>query len=108
MSLPGPEISGFTAGLPRGPREENGDIAPDLVTEPTVSAASAAPGALMVWSPLLPAAMTKSVPCSAESRSTAADNGSVPSDAAVWPRLMLTTPASWSTAHCMPARIQES
>jgi hypothetical protein len=66
MALPGAEISGLTAGLPwRGPREESTDISPDLVTEPTVSAASAAPGALIVRSPLLPAAITKSVPCAA-------------------------------------------
>lgn len=109
IELPGAEISGFTAGLPwRGPREENSDISPDLVTEPTVSAASAAPGALIVRSPLLPAAMTNSVPCSSDSRSTAEDSGSVPSEARLDPRLMLTTRASCATAHSIPARIQES
>ena len=57
--------------------------------------------------PMLPAAMTNSESDVADSSSTAVLSGSVPSETPP-PRLMLTTSAPWSTAHCMPARTIES
>lgn len=115
MSTPGAVRSGLTALSPtRGPRLENSASwstpLPGPFTAPTVSAASAAPGAPMLYAsgPELPAAMTNSAPVSSLSRLTAWLSGSVPSVGSP-PRLMLTIFACWSrAAHSMPARIQES
>jgi hypothetical protein len=71
---------GLIASSPaRGPVLENGASTSCLSTAPTVSAASALPGVLMVsapCSPSLPAATTKRVPLSADSLSTASSIGS--------------------------------
>ncbi len=110
MATPGAVRSGLTPLSPtRGPRLEKSASRSDLSTAPTVSAASALPGDSTVCSPSpsLPAATTKSVPVSAESRLTASSTGSVPGVSSP-PRLRLTTSAPWATAHSMPAMTPDS
>src|SRR5690606_21200931 len=112
ISTPGAVTSGLTAWSPaRGPRLENQGTSSPSSTAPTVRAAAAAPGGVTVLGPLppsLPAATTKSVPYRSLSRSTASENGSVPSvyrsDS---PRLMFTTSAPCAAAHSMPAMIHD-
>jgi len=94
MSTPGAEMSGLSAPVfVSGPVLENDAKASCLSTAPTVSAEAAAPGVEIDSGPALPAAITKRVPYSAESASTACDIGSLPSDGATSPRLMLTISA---------------
>ena len=109
MSTPGAEMSGFMPPEPAsGPVLENQARLSCLSVAATVSADAAAPGVEMVSGPALPAAMTNRVPYCAERASTVWDIGSLPSDGTVSPRLMLTTSAPDSAAHCMPAMTQES
>ena len=82
MSTPGAMTSGFRAPSPmRGPRLENHAVVSLASTAPTVSAASAAPGEVIVPgpSPELPAATMNRVSHVADSSSIAWLNGSVPS-----------------------------
>ena len=109
MSTPGATRSGLRApDTVSGPVLENPASWSCLSTAPTVSADAAAPGDEMLSGPALPAAITKRVPYCSESASTACDIGSLPSDGATSPRLMLTTLAPDDAAHSMPARTQES
>ncbi|GAA4941961.1 hypothetical protein GCM10023238_04670 [Streptomyces heliomycini] len=111
MSTPGAVMSGLTASSPtRGPRLEKEAIRSDLSTAPTVGAASALPGELTEYlpPPLLPAAMTKSVPVSSARVLTASSSGSMPGVSAP-PMLMLTTSAFFSSAaHCIAASVADS
>ena len=96
MSTPGAMTSGFRPPSPmRGPRLENHAVVSLPSTAPTVSAASAAPGEVIVPgpSPELPAATTNRVSDVADSSSIAWLNGSVPSLTSP-PRLRFTTSAS--------------
>ncbi len=106
MSTPGPVMSGLGVPSRFGPRLEKSAIRSCLSTAPTVSAVGALPGDQIVRrpSPELPAATTnRALP---ESRAMAASIGSTPGVSGE-PRLMLTTCAPWSTAHCMPATMPE-
>ena len=111
-STPGAVRSGLRASsFMRGPALENWASWSDASTAPTVSAASAVPGAPRLYGsgPSLPAATTKSAPVSALSRFTAWLIGSswVCQDGP--PRLMLITLAcSVRAAHSMPAMIPTS
>jgi hypothetical protein len=107
-STPGAARSGLSAWSPvRGPMLENHALWSTPSTAATVSASSAAPGALTVNSePLFPAAITNRAPSSRVSSSTACDSGSSPSVKSGSPRLMLTTSAR-AAAHSMPSMIQE-
>jgi hypothetical protein len=108
MSTPGAVMSGLIAPSRRGPRLEKLASASDLLTAPTASASSALAGVPIVPVPgTLPAATTKSVPCSAVREPTASSTGSMPGVSGA-PRLRFTTFAPWSAAHCMPARIHDS
>src|SRR4029079_1116518 len=109
MSTPGATRSGLSApDLVSGPVAENDARPSSLSTAPTVSAEAAAPGEEMVSGPALPAAITNRGPYWAERASTSWDNGSLPSDGVVSPRLMLTTLAPDWAAHSIPAITQES
>jgi hypothetical protein len=110
MSWPGAAISGFRPKSPiRGPRLEKPLRVSCLVVLATVSAASAAPGAVTDSEPpAFPAATTNNVPELADSRSISVDSTSLPSPGCSPPRLMLTTFAPCCTAQSMPARIEES
>ena len=92
----------------RGPRLENSASWSLASTAPTVSAASAAPGELMVCGsgPALPAATTNSVPV-VVSRSSAWLSGSLPSLGSP-PRLRLATLVWRAAAHSMPAITPDS
>src|SRR6478752_5389703 len=109
MSTPGAEMSGLSAPLfVSGPVLEKEASASCLSTAPTVSADAAAPGAEIDSGPALPEAITKRVPYCSERVSTACDIGSLPSEGATSPRLMLTTRAPDSAAHSIPASTHES
>lgn len=79
-------------------------------TAPTVSTLGAQPGedTVLLPGPELPAAMTKRVPLLLARASVAAAIGSSQDSWEGSPRLMETTSALLSTAHCMPAMIHES
>lgn len=63
---------------------------------------------MLLPGPVLPAAMTNRVfSLVRASSSVACAIGSVQSVRAGLPRLIETTSAPWSTAHCMPAMIHE-
>ncbi|ROP37471.1 hypothetical protein EDD40_2784 [Saccharothrix texasensis] len=108
-STPGAVMSGLTAPSPtRGPRLENAAMPSCRSTAPTVSAASALPGELIVSGrELLPAAITNSTPVRADSVFTASSNGSS-SAVSPPPMLRFTMSAPCSAAHCMPATIADS
>ncbi|MBB5786473.1 hypothetical protein HD601_001048 [Jiangella mangrovi] len=105
MPTPGAVMSGFGSLLSNtGPRLEKSASRSSRSTAPTVSADGASAGLPMQAShSLLPAAMTKSVPCSALMRSTAAVNSGPSKWPGPRPRLMLTMSAPWAAAHSMPA-----
>ncbi len=111
MSTPGAAISGLRVWVTAtGPRLENSAVVSSRSTAPTVSTPGTQPGEETVWvlGPALPAAMTNSVCVFFESSAVAWAIGSSQSPIVGLPRLMETTSAFWSTAHCMPAMIQES
>lgn len=93
-----------------GPRLENDAVVSSRSTAPTVSTSGTQPGeeTVSVPEPALPAAMTNRVWVFCESCFVAWAIGSVQSPIAGLPKLMETTSACWSTAHCIPAMIQES
>ena len=108
ICTPGAVRSGLSAPSMRGPRLEKSASSSDLSTAPTVRAESALPGELIDRSAKsLPAAMTNSTPNSAVRFSTACSIGST-SSVSNPPRLMFTTSAPCSAAHCIPARIHDS
>src|SRR6478752_5219164 len=111
MLTPGAVISGLRVCDPiTGPRLENWAVVSSRSTAPTVSTLGAQPGEETVLNvgPELPAAITNKVPLFCASSSAATLIGSVQSVGSGLPRLMETTSAFWSTAHCMPAMIQDS
>ncbi|CAM5256546.1 hypothetical protein SFIMM107S_01148 [Streptomyces griseus] len=111
IATPGAAISGLrVCETIAGPRLEKFAVESSRSTAPTVSTPGAQPGEETVFrdGPRFPAATTNNVPLFLPSSVAARLIGSVQSVGSALPRLMETTSAFWSTAHSMPAMIQEA
>ncbi len=110
IATPGAAISGLRVCEPvTGPRLEKFAVESSRSTAPTVSTPGAQPGEETVLreGPRFPAATTNNVSLFCASSAAAWAIGSVQSPGSAEPRLMETTSALFSTAHSMPAMIQE-